>query len=172
MVLHRSLSDNKSPQVSRTLLSILADLNNAVTWMVSVRPLISKFPSPFTNSLGIVPSAPITINITITFMFHSLFSSQARSRYSSLFLLLILLSGPLGWQSLLFGSFSFFWSTITRFGCLAEIMWSVCISKSQRTLCVSFFRMDLGYVYTTCSYGQISISCTISSGSPCLPSHV
>ena len=30
MVFHWSLSDSKSPQISRTLLSILADLNNAV----------------------------------------------------------------------------------------------------------------------------------------------
>ena len=32
---HRSLSDIKSPQVSRTLLSILADLNNTVVWTFS-----------------------------------------------------------------------------------------------------------------------------------------
>ena len=35
MVFHWSLSDKKSPQVSRTLLSILSDLKNAVVWMVS-----------------------------------------------------------------------------------------------------------------------------------------
>ncbi len=40
MVSHWSLSDNKFPQVSRTFLSILADLVNAV--MVSVFLLISK----------------------------------------------------------------------------------------------------------------------------------
>ena len=48
---HRSLSDSKSPQVSRTLLRILADLNNAVVWMVSTRPLIFKSSSPCTNPL-------------------------------------------------------------------------------------------------------------------------
>ena len=59
--------------------------------MVSTYPLISKFSSPFINPLGIVP---ITIGITVTFMFHSFFSSLARSIYLSLFLLfLILLSG-------------------------------------------------------------------------------
>ena len=42
MVFHRSLSDHKSPQVSRTFHSILADLNNAVVWLVSTRPVISK----------------------------------------------------------------------------------------------------------------------------------
>ena len=38
MVFHWSLSDSKSPHVSRTLLSILAILNNVVVWMVSTRP--------------------------------------------------------------------------------------------------------------------------------------
>ena len=38
MVFHWSLSDSKSPQVSRTLFNILAVLNNAVVWMVSTRP--------------------------------------------------------------------------------------------------------------------------------------
>ena len=43
------LNDSKSTQVSRILLSILADLNNTVVRMVSILPLISKscsfFPS-------------------------------------------------------------------------------------------------------------------------------
>ena len=54
--LYWSLSENKYPQVSRTLLSILADLNNAVVWMVSTCPLTSKSSSPLTNFGGIVPS--------------------------------------------------------------------------------------------------------------------
>ena len=54
MVYHWSLSDNKSPQVSRTLLSILADLSYAVVWIVSTHLLISKFSSPFTNPFIII----------------------------------------------------------------------------------------------------------------------
>ena len=47
-IFYRSLSDSKSVQFSKTLLSILADLNNAVVWMVSIRPPILKFfPSSF-----------------------------------------------------------------------------------------------------------------------------
>ena len=40
MVFHCRLSGSKSPQVSRTLLSILAVFNSAVVWMVSTRPPI------------------------------------------------------------------------------------------------------------------------------------
>ena len=38
MGFHWSFRDNKSPQVSRTLLSILAVLSNTVIWIVSTRP--------------------------------------------------------------------------------------------------------------------------------------
>ena len=85
MVFHRRLSDSKSPQVSRTLLSILAVFNNAVVWMVSTRSPTSKSSRPFNNPLVTVPKAPVTIGIIITFMFHSFFNSLARSRYLSLF---------------------------------------------------------------------------------------
>ena len=71
IIFHWSLSDSKSPQVSRALLSILAVLNNAVVWTVSIRPLPSKSSSPFNSPLVTVPNAPITIGIIVTFMFHS-----------------------------------------------------------------------------------------------------
>ena len=83
MVFHWSLSDSKSPQVSRTLLSILAVLNNVIVWMVSTRPPTSKSSSPFSNPLVTLPKAPITIGIIVTCMFHSF--SLARSRYLSFF---------------------------------------------------------------------------------------
>ena len=54
MVFYWILSDSKSPQVSRTLLSILAVLNNVVVWMVSTRPPTSKFSRPFNNPLVII----------------------------------------------------------------------------------------------------------------------
>ena len=50
-----SLSDSKFPQVSRTLLSILVNLSNAVVWLVSSYPLISKYSRIFINPLGIAP---------------------------------------------------------------------------------------------------------------------
>ena len=79
------MSDSKSPQVSRTFLSILAVFNNAVVWMVSTRPPTSKSSRQFNNHLVTVPNAPITIGIIVTFMFHSFFNSLARSRYLSIF---------------------------------------------------------------------------------------
>ena len=83
MVFHWSLSDNKPPQVSKTLLSILAVLNSVVIWMVSTRPLIFNSPSPFNNPLVTVPKAPITIGIIVIFMSHSFFNSLARPWYLS-----------------------------------------------------------------------------------------
>ena len=86
MVFHWRLSASKSPQVSRTLLSILAVFNNAVVWMVSTRPPPSKSSRPFNNPLVTVPKASVKIDIIVTFMFHSFFNSLARSRYLFLFL--------------------------------------------------------------------------------------
>ena len=59
MASHSNLSDSKSPQVSRTLLSILADLNNTSC--------------PLSKPSGTVTSAPITTGLTITVKFHGFF---------------------------------------------------------------------------------------------------
>ena len=85
MIFHWSLSDSKSPQVSRARLRILAVLSNAVVWIVSTRPPISKSSRPIDNPLVIVPNVPITIGTIVSFMFHSFFNSLARSRYLSFF---------------------------------------------------------------------------------------
>ena len=85
MVSHWSLSDSKSPQFSRTLLSILPELNKVVVGMVTTHPLISKSSSPCTNPVVTVLSAAIIIGITVTFMFYSFFNSLARFRYLSFF---------------------------------------------------------------------------------------
>ena len=59
--------DRKSFQVSRILLSILTDFNEAVNWMISTCPLISKSFYFFTNPLEILLSSPITTDITDCF---------------------------------------------------------------------------------------------------------
>ena len=75
IVYHWSLRDSKPPQVSRTLFSILTDLNNVVVWIVSTRLHISKSTSSCTNPWVTVPSWPITIDITVTFIYHCFFFS-------------------------------------------------------------------------------------------------
>ena len=158
MVFHWSLSDSKSPQVSRILLGIPAVLNNTVVWMVSTRPSTSKSSIPFSNPLVTVPKAPITIGIIVTFMFHSFIISLARSRYLSFFshsFSFILWSAGTGKTTVLqflfffsfFFSFSFFFFfllIIIWSGLLAQIWWSVCMSKSHRILCVLFSRLGAG----------------------------
>ena len=49
---HWSQRDSKSPQVSWTLLNVLADLNNAVVWVFSILPLISSSTSLSSKFLG------------------------------------------------------------------------------------------------------------------------
>ena len=150
MVFHWRLSENKSPQVSRTLLSILAVFNNAVVWMVSTRPPTSKSSRHFNNSLVTVLKAPITIGIIVTFMFHSFFQFFSKVE------VLISLFAFFQFYSVVcrdskvdyFADFLFFFLLllliIIRSGLRAEIRWSVCISKSHRSLCVSFSRTGAG----------------------------
>ena len=123
MVSHRNLNDNKSPQVFRTLLGILADLNNAVIWMVSTRPVISKSSSPCSNPLVTVPRAPITIGIIVIFMFYSFFNSLARSWYLSLFSLSFNFTlWSAGTAKSIIVHVLLFMLIIIRSGCLAEIL--------------------------------------------------
>ena len=69
---------------------------------------------PFANLLRIVPSAPITIGITVTFMFHRCFSYLARSRYLSLFSLSVdFILWSIG-MTVYYLTGSLFWLTFTR----------------------------------------------------------
>ena len=84
MVFNWSLSDSKSPQVSRTRLRILAVLSNAVVWIVSTRSLTSKSSRAF-NPLVTMPNESNTFGTIVTLMFYSFFNTLARSRYLSFF---------------------------------------------------------------------------------------
>ena len=143
MFFYWSLSDYKSPQVSWTLLSILAVLNNAVIWMVSTRPPTSKSSSPFSNPLVTVPNAPITIGIIVTCMFHSLFNSLARPRYLSFFShsfsFILWSAGTAKSIVLQVLSFFFFLLIIIKSGLLTGIRWSVIIIIIS---CFSVVRCD------------------------------
>ena len=143
MVFHWSLSDSKS-QVSWTLLSILAVLNNAVVWMVSIRPPTSKSSSPFSNPLVTVPNAPITIGIIVTCMFHSFCNSLARSTYLSFFshsFRFILWAAGTAKSRILQVLF-FYWLL------LSLVFWprlgDPCVCQSHIGVCVSFSRTDAG----------------------------
>ena len=101
-----NLSDNKSLWVSRTLQSVQTDFNNVMIRMASILSVIFSFTILFSRLLGNVPKAPYIAEITVTFMFHSVISPQARSQYLSIFQLFFSLYGLLEWQTLLDDNFS------------------------------------------------------------------
>ena len=120
-----------------------------------------------------VTRAPITIGITVTFMFHCFFNSLARSKYLSFFSI----------------SFNFIlWSAETAKSTIWQVLFScwillglvnqprlgdAFITPNPRDVCVSHSsERILDCAYTICSYDQISISCTILSGLPYPPSCV
>ena len=155
MDFHWRLSDCESPQVSRTLLSILAVSYNAVVWMVSTQPPTSKSSRPFNNPLVTVPKVPITIGMIVTFMFHSFFNILAKSRYLSLFS----------------HSFTFIlWSAGTAKSTILQIFFCWLLEglvfrsrlgdpfayQSPTGVCVChFLGQVLGCAYTICWHGQI-----------------
>ena len=102
MVIHWSLNDNKSPQISRNLLSNLADLNIAVVWMFSTRLVITKSSSPCTNPLVTVLRTRITNGIIVTFPL------LGRGAHPSFHILSVSFYGPPGQQSPQLFNFSFF----------------------------------------------------------------
>ena len=85
MVFYWGLSDSKSPQVSRTLFSILADFNNAVVRTVSNRLVTSKSSSPFVLILGDFMKGTNYYWYSRHFHVPQFFNSQIRSRYLTFF---------------------------------------------------------------------------------------
>ena len=143
MDFHWSLSDSKSPQVSMTFFCILADLNNAVVWMLSIRPSMTNSSSPLSKPLRtstrvnymwyhpypLVPqlslsSSKVKVLVSPFAFFHFHFS--VRTANSSFFFFLFFLL------------FIFWYSWLS----LVKIMWSVRMSKAQRILRSSFPWMD------------------------------
>ena len=134
----------KSP---RTLLSILADLNYVVVWMVSTRPLISKSSSSFNNPLVTIPRAPITIwckrHFHVPQFVCFYFLSKVKIFFLPRYFLLILLSVQLGQKSTQCCKFFFFlffykvWSSGRDYVIRLYV-------KFHRSLCVTFSGTDAG----------------------------
>ena len=107
--------------------------------MVSTRPPISNSSSHLTKPLLIVPCAPIIFHSFACFFLS--FSSLARFKYLSLFLFsLIFTLWSAGSAQSTVTSVLYFLLLITESTLLTEIKLSVCISRSQRVLPVSFSR--------------------------------
>ena len=139
MVFQWSLSNSKSPQVSRTHLRILAVLSNAVVWIVSTRPPISKSSRPFNNPLVIMPNASITIGTIVSLMFHSFFQFCSKVEVLIFLFTFLQIYSVVRRDSKVnnFADSLFFLLIIMRSGLLAGIKWSVCMLKSHRSLCES-----------------------------------
>ena len=71
--------DNKSPQISRTFLRILAEYKITLFCNSTIFVSIPMSSNLFLNSFGVVPKAPIMIGITFTRVFQIFFSSLAKS---------------------------------------------------------------------------------------------
>ena len=115
--------------------------NNAVLWMVSVRPPIFKFSSPWW-SFWVPPS---TVGISVTFRFYSFFSQSTWTLFSFPLIFTPWSAGTV--KSIIRQVLIFFFFVINLISWLGLGL-SVCISKSQRILCISFSRADSGlYMY-------------------------
>ena len=138
MVCYCNLRKSNSLQVSTTPLSNLADLNNAVDWIVSTHPIISKSSSPYVNPLVTIP--------TVTFTFKSIFQLfwEINVYFS--------LSAFSQFHPVLCRNINFYHSVCSLVfyfdynvsGHMAKIRRAACNSKSQ-FFCVSFSRRDSGF---------------------------
>ena len=153
MVSQLSLSDSKSLQVSSSRLSILVDLYNAAVWLVSTRPLISKYSSLSSNFFcdctlranykwcHCHSYVPHFFQISWYLSFFSIFFSVTKWSAKT--------------ASPLFSRFSFLLLTITMSGRLAGVRWSF-VPQNPIEVCASHFSVRiLSSAYTTCSYLQI-----------------
>ena len=174
MVSQWSLSNSKYPQVSRTLLSILADLNYTIVRMVHtlvyVPPrsilvlLFPSLPTPFPILSRLSPVHQPQLILPSPLCSIVFFSSLARSRYFLLSFIFILWFARTAkstiQQALCLCGLSLGLVVWPRLGCPF-------VSQNHQEVCTSHFPgWMLGCVCTICSYGQISISCTTPSGLP------
>ena len=114
--------------------------------MVSTCLPTSKSSSPFNDPLITIPNAPITIGIIVTFIFHIFFQFPCKVEVLILLFTFFQFYFVVNRDSKVdnFANSLFFLLIIIRSSLLAEVKWSVCMSKSHWCLCVSFSRTDVG----------------------------
>ena len=141
MVFHWRQRDSKSPQVSRTLLSNLTDLKNAVVWMVKIFPPISTLPLPFLNLRAPIQVRRLQLvlpSLSRYTAYLELWKSRNICRVFFFFFFffafyIFTLWSPTMVNSTIqqFPPTHTFLLIITRSDLLACNRWSVCISKSR-----------------------------------------
>ena len=103
MVIHWSFGVSKFPRVSKTLLCILADLNNAVVWVIPIRLPISYSFSPLSKHSSYNQYDPYCHVPQLSY-----FSSKVQVLVAFFVFFDFPLSGPPGGQNPLYNSFFFF----------------------------------------------------------------
>ena len=172
MAFHWSLSDGKSSQLSRTLLSILANFNNVVVWLVSIRPPISNSFSPPPKPLAdrskctndkcfkafLVLWQDLSTCLTFSYFDFLLCYPPRRCTAQQGSFVFVLF-----W--FVFFCFVFFWGGVIS---PSLVLWlglsDQFISPNPREFYASPQQI-LVCAFTTWLYGKISTTCTISSGS-------
>ena len=114
--------------------------------MVSTRTPTSKPASPFNNPFVTDPNVLITTGIIVYFMFHSFFQFPSKVEVLILLFIFFQFYSVVSRDSKVdnFADSVLFLLIIIKSGFLAEIMWSVCMSKSHRSLRMSFSRRGDG----------------------------
>ena len=97
VIIQWNLNDSKSPQITRNLLSILANLNNAVVRIVSILSLIPNFSNLFSKLLGTVLRVSTIIGITFTLLYQSFFQFSGKVQIF-VYLLAALSTSPNDWD--------------------------------------------------------------------------
>ena len=131
--------------------------NNSVVWLVSIPPPIYNSPCAHSKPLGIVPSAPVTITITVSLIFRSLFlfSGEVQELFCSSSVFTLWSAGTTKsairqvhcflWVFFYLFIFLFccFMLSITRTGLLTELgdlFYCCCYSPCEFFKLVNFFR--------------------------------
>ena len=141
--------------------------------MVSTRLPTSKSSRPFNNPLVTVLKAPIAIATIVTFMFQSFFQFSSKVEVIIFLFTFFQFYSVVSQDSKVdnFASSLFFLLIIIRSGFLVGISWSVCMLKSHRSLCESFFRTGAGlciyhlFVWSNWNFLHISLWITLPTQS-------